>query len=226
LKKDGTGVKVGHGGTLDPMAEGVLVLGVGRATKIMGYFLSSSKAYVAEGLLGVKTDTLDALGTIESIMDASGITHEKLEETLGLYRGTFLQVPPLYSALKVGGKRMCDLMREGKEVKIRDPREVTVYSLNMNKSVALPKFLIEVECSGGFYVRSLISDIGDQCGVGAHTTKLIRTKQGSFGLDECLYRDDWNIQKFCESIMRCTNKFGGESAIKNIIAEKKKSNVP
>jgi tRNA pseudouridine55 synthase len=212
--KLGTGrykMKIGHGGTLDPMAEGVLVVGIGKGTKLLDKYLSCSKEYLAIAKLGSETDTLDSTGIITETVDYSHVTNNQLIESLIPFRGNFMQLPPIYSALKVNGKKMCDLARQGIEV-IPKLREVTVYSLNLenrnnnNEVLILPKFGLKIECKGGFYVRSLISDIGRGCNTRAHMTNLIRTKQGLFSLDDCLYENDWTFDNLCQHIIKSTSK--------------------
>ncbi len=149
--------KVGHGGSLDPMATGVLVIGLGSGTKVMREFLAGSKKYRASALLGAETDTQDHTGTVSSTADVGHINFEMLENVLSQFSGNIEQVPPMYSALKVGGKKLCDLARKGEVVK-RMPRPVVIHSIQLTSTPEdLPRFDIEVECSGGTYVRTLIS---------------------------------------------------------------------
>lgn len=214
--KLGTGrykMKIGHGGTLDPMAEGVLVVGIGKGTKLLDKYLSCSKEYLAIAKLGSETDTLDSTGIITETADYTHVTNNQLKDSLIPFRGNFMQLPPIYSALKINGKKMCDLARQGIEV-IPKPREVTVYSLNLenrnnyNEDLILPKFGLKIECKGGFYVRSLISDIGRGCNTRAHMTNLIRTRQGIFSIKECIYEQDWNFDNLCQGIINCSQMVG------------------
>jgi tRNA pseudouridine55 synthase len=212
-------IKVGHGGTLDPLAEGVLVLGIGEGTKLMGDFLSGSKGYHAVALLGAETDTLDCTGAITETVDSSAITESDLNAALAPFRGDILQVPPMYSALKRDGKKLYELARDGITVE-REPRAVTVHSLDMlseyqefplgteKRKVQLPHFGLDISSGGGFYVRSLISDLARSCGGRAHMTDLMRTKQGPFVLSDCLVEADWNFDKICEGLRTANAKVG------------------
>ncbi|MBI5787350.1 MAG: tRNA pseudouridine(55) synthase TruB [Candidatus Schekmanbacteria bacterium] len=177
-------VKVGHTGTLDPMACGVLPLCVGQATRIAQYLNADIKIYRAQIRLGVETDTLDRTGQILSQKDCRGISSVRIEETLTFFRGNIEQLPPMYSALKVGGERMYKLARQGITVE-RKPRPVRIYRLE-SVDFSEPDFTIEVECSAGTYIRSLASDIGQKLGCGATLWELTRTKSGQFDLKESL----------------------------------------
>ncbi len=139
------------------MATGVLLIGLGSGTKVMREFLVGSKKYRASALLGVETDTQDSTGTISSTADVDHVTFEMLKNVLPKFLGNIEQVPPMYSALKINGKKLCDLARKGEIVK-RRPRPVVVHSIQLTSTPEdLPSFDIEVECSGGTYVRTLIS---------------------------------------------------------------------
>lgn len=184
-------VKVGHGGTLDPLATGVLVIGVGSGTKELQNYLSGSKAYVAEGELGYETTTLDSEGNVTQTAGWEQVTPEKLQESLTHFRGSIDQVPPLFSAIRKDGKRMYEVGREGGTAEL-DARPVEVHRLEVTDSNHLPRFSLEVECGGGTYVRSLIRDIGYQVDSVATMTALERTKQGPFRLEDCLPRDQWD----------------------------------
>jgi len=153
-------------------------------------FLMGKKAYVADALMGVSTDTMDSEGKKEKEMDASHVTAEKFEEALKTFRGTIKQMPPMYSACKKNGVALYKMARKGKTVE-REPREVTLYELkHVDKDEAkLPNFRISLECSKGLYVRVLVHDLGDKCGTVAHMTELTRTKQGKFTLSSCLNVD-------------------------------------
>lgn len=200
-------VKVGHGGTLDPLAEGVLVLGIGEGTKLMSEYLSGSKGYHATAVLGTETDTLDCTGKITETVDCSHISNDNLELKLSKFRGDILQVPPMYSALKRDGKKLYELARQGIEVE-REARPVSVYNLELCKSTLLPSFELDIECSGGFYVRTLIADLARSCEGRAHMTALIRTKQGQFSTSDCLYQSDWNFGNVRNAIISCSTKAG------------------
>jgi len=200
-------IKVGHGGTLDPLARGVLVLGVGGGTKLMQEYLLGTKVYYGIGQLGTSTDTLDSEGTTVSTMDCSHVDMSMLQGTLSSFCGNILQRPPMYSALKKDGVRMYDLARSGVVVP-REPRPVTVDNIVLDNSVQLPKFGIRVECGGGVYIRALISDIAEACSSCAHMTALERLKHGPFELEDCLHEDMWNAKNIKEHIAYCSNKVG------------------
>ena len=166
-------IKVGHGGTLDPLAQGVLVVGFGKGTKLMDTYLSGIKAYQAIAKLGYETDSYDANGAITETVDSTHVTYDMLENALQQYRGDILQTPPMYSALKIDGQRLYTLARQGLEVD-REARPVTTYKLELvrkphpyllaetndiNSELNLPLFGLDIECSGGFYVRSIIRDV-------------------------------------------------------------------
>lgn len=172
--------KVGHSGTLDPGATGVLVLGVGRATKLLRFVTAMPKTYVAEVLLGVETDSLDADGEVTATHDMSHITISDVEAVLDQFRGDIEQIPPMVSAIKVDGKRLHQLAREGIEVE-RKPRPVTIHRLDVAEIPGDPTaFRMEVECSSGTYIRTLGADIGTVLGGGASLRALRRTAVGSF----------------------------------------------
>lgn len=177
--------KAGHGGTLDPMATGVLPVAIGSATRFLELFPTHDKAYEAEIKLGVTTDTLDITGTVLS-EKKSAVTREELENVLSLFVGKIKQVPPMYSAVQKDGKRLYELARQGIEVE-REAREVQIYSLSLvcfdEKSQT---FSLSVRCSAGTYIRSLSSDIGEKLGSGAVMTKLRRTEALGFSLNDAL----------------------------------------
>ena len=212
-------IKVGHGGTLDPLAEGVLVLGIGEGTKLMSSYLEGSKGYQAVAMLGQETDTLDNTGAVVETVDCSSIDLSMLEAGLEQFKGDIMQVPPMYSALKRDGKKLYELARQGIEVE-REARNVTVYSLQMmsefqediqgtkKRPLQLPSFGLSVQSSGGFYVRSLISDLARACGGRAHMTDLLRVKQGPFEIADCLTEPDWAFDNICASIISTSTKAG------------------
>lgn len=203
-----TKIKVGHGGTLDPMAEGVLVLGIGEGTKMLSEYLSGSKGYRAKALFGSEMDTLDSTGEVVETVDCSHINMEMLAQSLDAFRGEISQMPPMYSALKKDGKRLYELAREGIEVE-REKRLVTVYKLELLQELtALPEFVFDLESSGGFYVRSLISDIAKSLNGVAHMTELTRTKQGLFTIEDCLLRDNWEMNALCNHTIKSSAKVG------------------
>ena len=175
--------KVGHTGTLDPLATGVLPVLVGRAAKAAEYLLSENKKYIAELKLGVTTDTEDITGTILSKTDILP-TKSEFFDACRQFVGEIQQVPPMYSALKVNGEKLVDLARRGIEIE-REARKITVYSLEpevINEAEGL--YRISVACSKGTYIRTLCKDIGERLGCGATMTELIRTESGTFNIND------------------------------------------
>ena len=162
LKRITGRVKIGHAGTLDPMATGVLPVCIGKATKSIDYIMNESKIYRTVFKLGVSTDTYDREGKVVSTADSSLITLEDINKILPNFRGVIKQIPPMYSALKVQGKRLYEMAREGIEID-RIPREVTIYSLEL-LSYSHPFLELRICCSKGTYIRSLCRDIGESLG--------------------------------------------------------------
>jgi len=176
--------KIGHSGTLDPDATGILVLGVGRLTRLLRFLTALPKTYVGEVVLGIETSTLDAAGEVTATHDMAGVTLDDVVAATADLTGDILQVPPMVSAIKVDGKRLHELAREGKEVD-REPRPVTVHRFDVAAVDGEPGvFRVEVDCSSGTYIRSLAADLGRALGGGAHLRALRRTAIGSFGLDD------------------------------------------
>ena len=176
--------KVGHGGTLDPDATGVLPICIGRATRFIGRFVQGRKVYEATATFGTSTDTYDASGRVTAKSDASTITREVIEAALPGFMGEISQIPPMYSAIKVKGVRLYKLAREGKEIE-REPREVMVYGLDIT-SWDSPTLELRIECGSGFYARSVVHDLGQALGNTAHLGKLIRSQVGRFALGEAV----------------------------------------
>ena len=181
-KKFGT-KKVGHGGTLDPMATGVLPVFIGCATKAVDLLPDSGKSYRAGFRLGLTSDTLDIWGELSEEKPAD-IGREALEAVLERFRGEIEQTPPMYSALKVGGRKLCDLARQGIEVE-RKARKITISRLDLLDFDG-KNGVIEVDCSTGTYIRTLVDDIGKMLGTGAVMTSLCRTRACGFALSECV----------------------------------------
>jgi tRNA pseudouridine55 synthase len=177
--------KVGHAGTLDPMATGVLVIGVERATRLLGHLMLTDKAYDATIRLGVATTTDDAEGEVVSTSSTAGLTEAAVREVLAEFTGDLLQVPTAVSAIKVGGRRAYQRVRAGEQVEL-EPRRVTVHELVVH-DVRLGDEVVDVDvslrCSSGTYVRAIARDAGAQLGVGGHLTALRRTAVGPYGLD-------------------------------------------
>ena len=174
--------KVGHSGTLDPDATGVLVLGVGRATRLLRYLTELPKSYEAEIVLGVETDTLDSSGQVTARHDMAGVGEQQARRAAADLTGDILQVPPMVSAVKVGGRRLHELARAGIEVE-REARPVTVHRFEVAAVPGVEGVLrAVVDCSSGTYVRVLAADLGRALGGGAHLRALRRTAVGGFGL--------------------------------------------
>ena len=175
--------KIGHTGTLDPDATGVLPVCVGNATKVCELLTDKDKVYEAVLHLGLTTDTLDASGTVleDHSAAAAELTEEAVREAILHFVGTYDQIPPMYSALKVNGKKLCDLARSGVTVE-RRARAVTIYSIDIIE-MELPLVTLRVHCSKGTYIRSLCADIGERLGVGARMDSLVRTKVSTFTLE-------------------------------------------
>ena len=173
--------RIGHGGTLDPMATGVLPVFVGRATRGVEFFEHAEKTYETVLRLGLTTDTEDITGTTLTESDVS-VTREQLEAALERFRGDILQVPPMYSALKVGGQKLVDLARKGKEVE-RKPRPITIHELTL-LSFEGAQARLRVRCSKGTYIRTLCKDIGEALGCGGCMAQLRRVSAGEYTIEE------------------------------------------
>lgn len=173
--------KVGHAGTLDPMATGVLVLGVERATRLLGHLLMTDKSYEATIRLGVSTVTDDAEGDVLETRPADGVTEQMVRDALARFVGDIEQVPTAVSAIKVDGRRAYQRVRAGEDVQLT-PRPVTIHELVVTR-VALPDVDVTVRCSSGTYIRAIARDLGEDLGVGGHLTALRRTAVGPYGLD-------------------------------------------
>jgi tRNA pseudouridine55 synthase len=200
--------RVGHSGTLDPMATGVLVIGVERATKILGLLSATSKSYAATIRLGQNTSTEDAEGELLQSISAEHLTEEEIAAAVAGLRGDIEQVPSSVSAIKVGGRRAYQLIREGHNVEL----EARAVRIDRFEALALRRDVdgvvdldVEVDCSSGTYIRALARDLGDALGVGGHLTSLRRTRVGRFGLDEARSLDDlaesprlnWTLDEAC-----------------------------
>jgi tRNA pseudouridine55 synthase len=179
--------KVGHAGTLDPMATGVLVLCVGAAARLSEYVMHSTKHYRARVHLGVTTDTYDAEGVVQQERDATAVTPEDVERLFAAFLGDIEQVPPMYSAIKQGGRKLYELARAGQTVE-REARSVTIDRLEI-RDWSPPQFTLDVICSAGTYIRSLAHDLGEALGVGAHLAGLVRVASGNFTLDSAVSLD-------------------------------------
>lgn len=188
--------KVGHAGTLDPLATGVLVVCLGAATRLSDYVMHTTKIYRAEVQLGVETDTYDAEGEIVARHDAAGVTQADIATVLNRFTGDIEQVPPMHSAIKVNGKKLYELARAGQTIE-RAARPVTIHAIDLI-SYEGDVLTIDVTCGSGTYIRSLAHDIGAELGVGAHLTALRRMKSGDFDVNQAVTLeqldalDDWS----------------------------------
>lgn len=198
--------KVGHTGTLDPDASGVLPICVGKSTKVSELILNKDKSYICELTLGINTDTYDSSGEILERFNI-GVTEEEIKNAFETQRGEIDQIPPIYSALKVNGKRMCDLARSGKvdEIVVKSRRvnikDINILSINNNK------IMFYVKCSKGTYVRSICYDIGKELGCGGHMSFLLRTSSGKFNLENGItleqlqeYKENNTLDKYLYDI--------------------------
>uniref|UniRef100_A0A3Q2Q911 tRNA pseudouridine(55) synthase n=1 Tax=Fundulus heteroclitus TaxID=8078 RepID=A0A3Q2Q911_FUNHE len=267
-------LKMGHGGTLDSAASGVLVVGVGNGTKQLSTMLTGSKKYRAVGELGKATDTLDATGTVIMEKEFEHVTRLDMEEKLKMFTGDIMQVPPLlslkcllswdistsvwlpsvrwhhnplvrwwpsvsigwvlgYSALKKDGQRLSVLLKKGHQVEAKPARPVTVYSLTLQEFQP-PCFTLDIECGGGFYVRSLVDDLGKALASCAHVKELIRTKQGQFTLqDHALHEEQWTLENIRGALHHCTegdqrtdSPKSSQTGAQQLPGEKRKSSAP
>lgn len=181
--------RVGHGGTLDPDATGVIVIGIGRATRFLSYSQQAPKRYTAVGVFGTTTTTQDASGSVVERRPAD-ITRDDVEKVGKEFLGRIDQTPPMVSAVKVGGERLYKKARRGEEVE-RKPRKVVVHELDViGFDPEGPRATLDVKCSAGTYVRTLVHDIGQRLGCGAHLESLRRTEAGGFRLADAVGLDD------------------------------------
>lgn len=176
--------KVGHAGTLDPMATGVLVMLVGKSTKSSGQFMRDDKEYEAEMMLGAVSDTGDAWGDITPSGAVTDLKQNEIEAVFKRFLGEIEQTPPMYSAIKCKGKKLYELARKGVIVDV-EPRKIFIDNLEI-LDISLPRIAFKVVCSKGTYIRSLAADIGRELGCGAYLSKLTRTRSGSFGIDQAI----------------------------------------
>ncbi len=192
-------IKIGHAGTLDPLATGILLVCIGRATKQVEQLQSEQKEYVAELMLGATTPSGDLEHDIDQIYPFEHITREKVEEALRSLTGERLQAPPLYSAKKVSGVRAYEFARAGEEVELKRAL-INIYAMELME-YDLPRIKIRVECSKGTYIRSLAFEIGEALQSGAHLTSLRRTRSGGFVVEKAHTLDD-----FMQKLRECETK--------------------
>lgn len=176
--------RIGHGGTLDPAATGLLPILIGEATKLTPYLVDLDKEYLATVRLGITTETQDLTGAVLETGPVPDLPQAALEAALAPFVGVIRQVPPMFSALHRGGQRLYELARQGVEVE-REPREVTIHEIRL-ESVSLPDFVIRVRCGKGTYVRTLAADLGRALGVPAHLAALRRIEASGFRIDEAI----------------------------------------
>jgi len=183
LRKRFSERQIGHAGTLDPEATGVLVVAVGMATRLLQFATASTKTYTGEVVLGTETSSLDAAGEVTATHDMSAVTLEDVQRVVEEHLlGEIDQIPPMVSAIKVDGRRLHELAREGIEIE-RKPRSVTIFRCDVRETPESHVFAIEVECSAGTYVRTIADDIGHLLGGGAHLRSLRRIASGPFDLE-------------------------------------------
>lgn len=180
--------KVGHAGTMDPLAHGVLPICFGQATRLMEFVVGRTKRYTVAIKLGETTATYDAEGEVTKSGDPSGVTVEAIKAVLPTFTGVVLQTPPMYSAIKINGQRLYKLARAGIEVE-REARSVEIYDIEI-VDLSLPTLVINVECGRGVYMRSLAHDLGTVLGCGGYVTDLIRTYSGGFHLEDSVTLED------------------------------------
>lgn len=185
--------KVGHTGTLDPNAAGVLPICIGKATKAIQYMDLDMKSYIGEVLFGTKTDTQDKYGKILDVSHNT-VSEEEINTTFNRYKGEIYQIPPQYSAIKIKGKKLYEYARQGKTVDV-EPRKRHIYELNILNNIQNKRVLFDVMCSQGTYIRTLCNDIGADLGVYGHMTFLLRTKVGKFSIE-----DTFTIEEMKETI--------------------------
>ncbi len=186
--------KVGHAGTLDPLASGILPLAIGEATKVVQFLLNSSKVYEFEVTWGEERDTDDAAGKVTGIADCRFTTAD-LEEAMESFRGEIEQLPPVYSALKINGKRAYELARKGEEVALK-PRKVTIHELTLQSTTGNRQAAIKMHCSKGTYVRSVARDLGRKLGCFGYVSRLHRSRHGQFSEDSAISLEE--LAQICE----------------------------
>ena len=209
--KKSTGIKkVGHGGTLDPMASGVIPIAIGTSTRLLEYILNGDKSYIATIELGRRTDTYDSEGKTLEKSDPQGISIDEIINVLSKFNGEMTQIPPMHSALKVQGKRLYELARSGTVIE-RPPRNVTIYEVSLEEFNS-PNIVVGIRCSKGFYVRTFADDIGHLLGCGAFLSSLKRVSSGPFKIEDAMTLDqtismisDGNLQELILDPGSCIN---------------------
>lgn len=199
IKKISRVKKVGHTGTLDPMATGVLPICIGGSTKIVDFIMNEHKEYISKLKLGLITDTYDREGKVLKEEDTSKILEEEVLNCINSFIGESIQIPPMYSAIKIKGQRLYNLARKGIEVE-REGRKINIYNIEILK-INLPYAEFKVSCSKGTYIRSLCYDIGNKLGVGAVMWELERTKTGNFSKENSINLEEINEENIKEFII-------------------------
>ena len=189
--------KVGHAGTLDPLATGLLIICTGKFTKQINTYMGMTKEYTGSMVIGATTSTYDLESEPENFQSIDHITEEQIKYATRQFVGDILQMPPQHSAIKKDGKRLYESARQGIEVKV-DPRPITIESFEITH-IQLPQIDFKVVCSTGTYIRSLVKDFGDALGVGAYMSALRRTKIGAFNVDDAMQWE--NLQKDIEQLL-------------------------
>jgi tRNA pseudouridine55 synthase len=190
--------KVGHAGTLDPDATGVLVLGVGKGTKLLQFVTGTDKKYEGEVVFGVTTDSLDSTGVVTGTYEMD-LLPDRVSEVAKSFVGNIEQIPPMVSAIKIDGKRLHELAREGKEVD-RPPRPVTIHSVDIEPTDDALVYRMSVHCSSGTYIRTLAADVGSALGGGAHLRNLRRTAVGRFDVASARTVEDAELRPLIEML--------------------------
>jgi tRNA pseudouridine55 synthase len=198
LKKVCNTGKIGHTGTLDPLASGVLPVCIGKATKVVDLIMNDYKVYKAELKLGIVTDTYDREGKVLDVNDVE-ISKEEIESSIMSFVGEILQIPPMYSAIKIKGKKLYELARQGIEIP-REPRAVTIYEIDI-LNINIPFVTFEVKCSKGTYIRSLCYDIGNKLGCGGVMWNLERLQSGNFTKDTSIEINSINADNLIEHLI-------------------------
>ena len=209
--------KIGHTGTLDPDAQGVLPVCLGKATKVCDLLTDKDKVYKATMLLGIQTDTLDISGKVcnKAVVN---VTEQQVRDVISTFVGTIEQVPPMYSALKVNGKKLYELAREGKTIE-RKARKVSIYDITIDE-IHLPEVVMTVSCSKGTYIRSLCDDIGTKLGCYGCMKELLRTKVACFDIEDAYKISE--IEKLKESIVLPVDMlFGNIPAVNTVLMAQK-----
>lgn len=204
--------KVGHTGTLDPLASGVLPICIGKGTKLVDYIMEGKKTYRAELKLGEVTDTYDREGKVIRENSCDHISEEEIKRVINSFEKEYSQIPPMYSAIKIDGKKLYDLARQGIEVE-RKGRNVVIYKVEI-LNINIPFVEFRVLCSKGTYIRSLCYDIGEALGCGSYMTKLEREATGTFNIENSININDLNREKLDDSLISLEDSLGDYPYIK------------